>query len=286
MDDEETVALIAGGHTFGKTHGARSADHIGPEPEGAPLEEQGLGWKNSYGSGHGVDTVTSGLEGAWTPTPITWDSSYFDTLFAHEWELAESPAGAKQWKPKGGAASDAVPDAHDPAVRHAPMMATSDLALIADPAYEKISRRFHEDPDAARRGVHPRLVQAAAPRHGSGDALPRAVGRRAAAVAGPRPGRRPRPRVRRRRRRAQGEGARDRPVGLPARAHRVGVGGQPTATPTSAGAPTARGSGWSPRRTGRSTSPSSSRTCSQPSSRCGRSSTARSPAAPASRWPT
>ena len=147
MDDEETVALIAGGHTFGKTHGARSADHIGPEPEGAPLEEQGLGWKNAYGAGHGVDTVTSGLEGAWTPTPITWDSSYFDTLFAHEWELAESPAGAKQWKPKAGAASDAVPDAHDPAVRHAPMMATSDLALIADPAYEKISRRFHENPD-------------------------------------------------------------------------------------------------------------------------------------------
>ena len=147
MDDEETVALIAGGHTFGKTHGARSADLIGPEPEGAPLEEQGLGWKNGHGAGHGVDTVTSGLEGAWTPTPITWDSSYFDTLFAHEWELAESPAGAKQWKPKAGAASDAVPDAHDPAVRHAPMMATSDLALIADPVYEKISRRFHENPD-------------------------------------------------------------------------------------------------------------------------------------------
>ncbi len=147
MDDEETVALIAGGHTFGKTHGARSADHIGPEPEGAPLEEQGLGWKNGYGTGHGVDTVTSGLEGAWTPTPITWDSSYFDTLFGYEWELAESPAGAKQWKPKAGAGADAVPDAHDPAVRHAPMMATSDLALIADPAYEKISRRFHENPD-------------------------------------------------------------------------------------------------------------------------------------------
>ncbi len=147
MNDEETVALIAGGHTFGKTHGARSADHIGPEPEGAPIEEQGLGWKNPLGSGHGADTVTSGLEGAWTPTPITWDSSYFDTLFGHEWELAESPAGAKQWRPKGGAASDAVPDAHDPAVRHAPMMATTDVALIMDPAYEKISRRFHENPD-------------------------------------------------------------------------------------------------------------------------------------------
>ena len=223
MDDEETVALIAGGHTFGKTHGARSADHIGPEPEGAPLEEQGLGWKNGYGTGHGVDTVTSGLEGAWTPTPITWDSSYFDTLFGYEWELAESPAGAKQWKPKAGAGADAVPDAHDPAVRHAPMMATSDLALIADPAYEKISRRFHENPDAARRGLHPRLVQAAAPRHGPGDALPRPLGRRAAAVAGPGAGRRPRPRDRGRRRRAQAEGARDRPDRLPARAHRVGL---------------------------------------------------------------
>ena len=147
MNDEETVALIAGGHTFGKTHGAGNPDLVGPEPEGAPLEEQGLGWKSAHGSGKGKDTITSGLEGAWTPTPITWDNSFFETLFGHEWELAESPAGAKQWKPKGGAAADAVPDAHDSSVRHAPMMATTDLALREDPTYEKISRRFMENPD-------------------------------------------------------------------------------------------------------------------------------------------
>ena len=148
MNDEETVALIAGGHTFGKTHGAADPEaHIGPEPEGAGLEEQGLGWRNAYNSGKGVDTITSGLEGAWTATPATWDSSYFDTLFEHEWELVKSPAGAQQWAPKGGAAADAVPDAHDPSRRHAPMMATTDLALLADPDYERISRRFHEHPD-------------------------------------------------------------------------------------------------------------------------------------------
>ncbi len=147
MNDEETVALIAGGHTFGKTHGAHSADHVGPEPEGAPLEQQGLGWKNSTGTGVGKDAVTSGLEGAWTATPIQWDNSYFETLFGYEWELAESPAGAKQWQPKDGAASDAVPDAHDSSVRHAPMMATTDLALREDPTYREISLRFKENPD-------------------------------------------------------------------------------------------------------------------------------------------
>ncbi len=148
MNDEETVALIAGGHTFGKTHGAARADeYVGPEPEGAPLEEQGLGWKNSFGSGKGADTITSGLEGAWTPTPTTWDNSFFETLFGYEWEVTESPAGAKQWRPKGGAGADAVPGAHDPAVRYAPMMATTDIALRVDPTYEPISRRFMENPD-------------------------------------------------------------------------------------------------------------------------------------------
>jgi len=147
MNDEETVALIAGGHTFGKTHGMAPPEDIGPEPEAAPIEDQGLGWKSSYGSGKGNDVTTSGLEGAWTPTPITWDNSFFETLFGYEWELAESPAGAKQWKPKDGAAADAVPDAHDPSVRHAPMMATTDLALRYDPVYEPISRRFKEHPD-------------------------------------------------------------------------------------------------------------------------------------------
>ncbi len=147
MDDEETVALIAGGHTFGKTHGAAPASYLGPEPEAAPLEEQGLGWRNSFGSGTGDDTITSGLEGAWTPTPITWDNSFFETLFGYEWELTESPAGAKQWRPKDGAAADAVPSAHDPSIRYAPMMATTDLALRVDPAYEQISRRFLANPD-------------------------------------------------------------------------------------------------------------------------------------------
>ncbi len=147
MNDEETVALIAGGHTFGKTHGAGDPSLIGPEPEACPVQHQGLGWKNELGSGKGRDTITSGLEGAWTPTPIQWDNSFFETLFGHEWELTHSPAGAKTWKPSNGAAADAVPDAHDPSVRHAPMMATTDLALITDPAYRAISRRFFENPD-------------------------------------------------------------------------------------------------------------------------------------------
>jgi catalase-peroxidase len=147
MNDEETVALIAGGHTFGKCHGAGDPDLVGLEPEGCPVEHQGLGWKSSYGTGKGKDTITSGLEGAWTPTPTTWDNAYFETLFGYEWELTTSPAGAQQWKPKDGAGADAVPDAHDPAVRHAPMMATTDLALRVDPIYEQISRRFLENPD-------------------------------------------------------------------------------------------------------------------------------------------
>jgi catalase-peroxidase len=147
MNDEETVALIAGGHTFGKCHGNGDPSLIGPEPEGCPVEHQGLGWSNANGTGKGKDTITSGLEGAWTPTPVTWDNSYFETLFGYEWELGESPAGAKQWHPKDGAGADAVPDAHDASVRHAPMMLTSDLALRMDPVYEPISRRFMEHPD-------------------------------------------------------------------------------------------------------------------------------------------
>ncbi|PTS90310.1 MULTISPECIES: catalase/peroxidase HPI [unclassified Caulobacter] len=150
MDDEETVALIAGGHTFGKAHGAGDAAHVGVEPEGAGIVEQGFGWKNSYGTGKGGDTITSGLEGAWTPDPVRWDNGYFDTLFGHEWELTRSPAGAHQWTPKDAAAGTLVPDAHDPARRHAPMMLTTDLALRLDPAYGPISKRFHEDPEAFR----------------------------------------------------------------------------------------------------------------------------------------
>ena len=146
MNDYETVALCAGGHTFGKTHGASSESYKGAEPEGATIEEQGLGWKSSFGSGKGVDTISSGLEGAWTPTPITWDNSYFDTLFGYEWELTKSPAGAHQWIPKDGAGAGTVPDAHDPSKSHAPFMATTDLSLRMDPAYEKISRHFHQNP--------------------------------------------------------------------------------------------------------------------------------------------
>ncbi|MBW8820895.1 MAG: catalase/peroxidase HPI, partial [Streptomyces sp.] len=147
MNDEETVALIAGGHTFGKTHGAGDPSLVGPEPEGCPVQHQQLGWRSEFGSGKGKDTITSGLEGAWTPTPTTWDGSFFDVLFGFEWELTESPAGAKQWVPKGGAAANAVPDAHEAGVKHAPVMLTSDLALITDPSYREISERFHKNPD-------------------------------------------------------------------------------------------------------------------------------------------
>jgi catalase-peroxidase len=146
MNDEETVALIAGGHTFGKTHGAADATNVGPEPEAAPLQEMGLGWRNAHGTGKGDDTITSGLEGAWTPTPVSWDSSFFDTLFGYEWQLSQSPAGAKQWVPTDPAARDAVPDPHDPTKSHAPVMLTTDLALRVDPLYEPIARRFHEHP--------------------------------------------------------------------------------------------------------------------------------------------
>jgi catalase-peroxidase len=148
MNDEETVALIAGGHTFGKAHGAGTADHVGAEPEGASIEEQGLGWSNSFGTGKGGDTITSGLEGAWTTTPAAWDNTFFKILFGYEWELFKSPAGAHQWRPKDGAGAGTVPDAHDPAKTHAPIMLTTDLALRIDPVYEQISRRFAEDQDA------------------------------------------------------------------------------------------------------------------------------------------
>jgi catalase-peroxidase len=147
MNDEETVALIAGGHTFGKTHGAADPEkYVGREPEGAGIEEQGLGWKNSYGSGRGGDTISSGLEGTWTTTPVKWSNNFFDNLFGYEWELVKSPAGASQWRPTGGAGADTVPDAHDPTKRHAPTMLTTDLSLRFDPIYGPISKRFHENP--------------------------------------------------------------------------------------------------------------------------------------------
>ena len=147
MNDEETVALTAGGHTFGKCHGAGDAELVGPEPEGASIEEQGFGWKSSYGSGIAADAITSGLEGAWTSNPTKWDMGYFENLFGYDWEVTKSPAGAYQWVPKDGAASDSVPDAHDPSKRHAPIMTTADMAMRMDPVYEPISRRFHENPE-------------------------------------------------------------------------------------------------------------------------------------------
>ncbi len=146
MNDEETVALIAGGHTFGKTHGAGPAENVGADPEAAPLEQQGLGWKSTYRTGKGGDAITSGLEVTWTPTPVTWDNSFLETLYAYEWELTKSPAGAYQWKPKDGAGAGTVPDAHDPSKRHAPTMLTTDLSLRDDPVYEQITRRFLQNP--------------------------------------------------------------------------------------------------------------------------------------------
>ncbi|MDD0841113.1 catalase/peroxidase HPI [Curvibacter sp. HBC61] len=148
MNDEETVALVAGGHTFGKAHGAGDPKLVGPEPEGAPIETQGLGWINQFGTGKGGDTTTSGIEGAWKPNPTTWDNGYFDTLFGYEWELTKSPAGAHQWVAKNVKPEHMIPDAHDPSKKHAPMMTTADLSLRFDPTYEKISRRFHQDPQA------------------------------------------------------------------------------------------------------------------------------------------
>ncbi|PZD74089.1 Catalase-peroxidase [Acaryochloris thomasi RCC1774] len=147
MNDEETVALVAGGHTFGKCHGAGDDAHVGREPEGASIEEQGLGWKSSFGTGKGVDTISSGIEGAWTTNPVKWDNNYFENLFNYEWELTKSPAGANQWVPQGGAGANTVPDAHDPSKRHAPMMTTADMAMRMDPLYGPISRRFFQNPD-------------------------------------------------------------------------------------------------------------------------------------------
>ncbi len=193
MNDEETVALIVGGHSFGKTHGAAPAvANVGPEPEAAALEDQGIGWKNKYGSGKGADTITSGLEGAWTNNPTKWDNGFLENLFKYEWELTESPAGAKQWKPKNPEAQGTVPDAHDPKKRHAPMMLTTDLSLKVDPIYATDREALLRAPGPARRRLRPGLVQAAPPRHGAARAVSGALGPGAAAVAGPRPARRSR----------------------------------------------------------------------------------------------
>ncbi len=225
MNDEETVALIAGGHTFGKTHGAGPADHVGPDPEAATFEEQGLGWKSTYGTGKGADAITSGLEVTWTTTPTQWSNGFFDNLFGYEWELTESPAGANQWKPKDGAGEGTVPHAHDSSKKIAPSMLTTDLALRFDPVYEPISRRFHENPqefaDAFARAWYKLTHRDMGPKSlylGAEvpeetllwqDPLPEAEGETHRRL---------------RHRGAQGQAARLRPDRVPARRHRVGVG--------------------------------------------------------------
>ena len=224
MNDEETVALIAGGHTFGKAHGAGDPDLVGPEPEGCPVHGMGLGWINAHGTGKGTDTTTSGLEGAWNPTPTEWNNDFWDTLFGYEWELGHSPAGAQQWHPKDGAGADTVPDAQDPNVKHAPMMATTDLALLTDPEYRKISERFRDNPDQFADAFARAWYKLLHRDMGPGLALPRPLGARGAALAGPGPGGRPRADRRRGHRVAEADDPRLGPVGRRPRLHRVGVG--------------------------------------------------------------
>ena len=188
MNDEETVALIAGGHSFGKTHGAGPASHVGPEPEAAGIEQQGLGWKSSFGTGKGGDTIGSGLEVTWTTTPTKWSNNFFRILFRYEWELTKSPAGAHQWKPKGDEGAGTVPDAHDPSKHHAPSMLTTDLSLRFDPVYEKISRRFMENPDQLAEAFARAWFKLNAPRHGPASTLSRPGGSSGRAhLAGPHP---------------------------------------------------------------------------------------------------
>jgi catalase-peroxidase len=222
MNDEETVALVAGGHTFGKAHGAGDVKHVGPEPEGAPIHQMGLGWANTFGSGRGVHAITSGIEGAWKPNPTKWDNGYFDTLFGFEWELTKSPAGAQQWKPKGNAGAGTVVDAHDKSKTHQPMMTTADMALRVDLAYEKISRRFHKNPaefaDAFARAWFKLTHRDMGPRaRYLGKDVPKEV------LAGPGAGRRPQADRRQGRSRPQGQAARSL-VGLTARRDRLGLG--------------------------------------------------------------
>ena len=224
MNDEETVALIAGGHTFGKAHGGGNPDLVGAEPEGASLEEQGFGWRNANGTGMGDDTVTSGLEGAWTNNPTQWDNGFFDNLFNYDYELTTSPAGAQQWTPTNPEAQGTVPDAHDPSRRHAPMMLTTDLALKLDPIYGPISKRFHENPDQLAEAFAKAWYKLLHRDMGPVAPLPRPVGPAGPAVAGPDPGRRPRPGGRVGHRGPQGQAPRLGAVHPPAGLHRVGVG--------------------------------------------------------------
>ena len=288
MNDEETVALIAGGHTFGKTHGAGDAGkHVGARARGgAASRSRASAGRTALGTGHGGDAITSGLEVTWTTTPTKWSNDFFENLFGYEWELTKSPAGAHQWTPKNGAGAGTVPDAHDASKRHAPAMLTTDLALRFDPGVREDLAALPRAPRSVRRRVRARVVQAHAPRHGPARALPRPGGSdRGADLAGPDPrGRSP---ADRRPRRRRAEGARSSP-----RASRSRSWSRPrgrrrrrSAAPTSAAARTARASGSRRRRTGRSTSPRSSRRCSRTLERIQREFNARSPAARRSRSP-
>ena len=288
MNDEETVALIAGGHTFGKCHGAADPDkYVGREPEGASIEEQGLGWKNSFGSGKGDDAITSGLEGAWTTNPVKWDNNYLENLYRYEWELTKSPAGAHQWTPKDPSAKGTVPDAHDPSKRHAPFMLTTDLSLRMDPIYAPISKRFLEHPEEfadafakawyklTHRDMGPRCAvpwpagpEGAAAVAGSRSGSGSCVGRRAGHCC------------------AEGQDPRVRTFHLPTGQRRPGRRRQRSAAATSAVGRTGRGFASRRRRTGRSTSlPNWPRSCRR-WKRSRRISTARSPAGRRSRWRT
>ena len=226
MNDEETVALIAGGHTFGKTHGAGPATHVGPIRKGLHSKRRASGWASSFGSGKGGDTITSGLEGAWTPTPVTWDNSFFETLFKYDWDLVKSPAGAWQWVPTDPAAATAVPDAHDPSVRHAPVMLTTDLALRMDPIYAPISRRFLEHPQAFADAFARAWFKLTHRDMGPISAVPGPTGSlRAADLAGPRAEGVARADRRRRHRGAQSQRPRLRALNVSARGDSLGVGG-------------------------------------------------------------
>ncbi len=239
MNDEETFALIAGGHTFGKCHGAAGAEYVGPEPEGCPLEAQGLGWPNTFGSGKGDDAITSGIEGAWTNDPTKWDNGYLDNLLNYDWELTTSPAGANQWTPKDPAAQGTVPDAHDASKRQAPMMLTTDLALKMDPIYAPLAKRFHENPDqladAFAKAWYKLLHRDMEPSRATS-----ALGFRAAAVAGPRPTGRSQTDREEGHCCPQEQDPRLRPVRFPAGFHRMGVGGNLRGTDMRGGANGAR----------------------------------------------
>ena len=265
MNDEETVALIAGGHTFGKTHGAAPATHVAHEPEAAGLEEQGLGWKNSFGTGKGGDTITSGLEVTWTTTPTKWSNNFFENLFGYEWELTKSPAGANQWKPKNDAGAGTVPHAHDQSKRIAPSMLTTDLALRVRPGLRENLPALPRESRPARRRLRPGLVQADPSRHGPARPLPRPGSARGRTdLARPDPGRQSRADRRQRHRRAEEQDPGFRPVRLANWSPPPGRRLRLSAAPTSAAAPTVPAFAWRRRRIGKSTSPPNWPRCSRP----------------------